>query len=262
MANVPRDFWSYHKAYLKYDSIGPIVMGTIFGCFIGVQSVFLDRLDTLGFASVVTVGLAIAMTGVYTLLREIRRWLSFTSVKRLSLDRADSPKFSWFETLTPVAACVVMIYLGSGRCGAVNLKVGYVFWQGRQHMAAGEFEAAAECFDRFVEMDPRYPDAYRWRAKANQLLGNTDAERIDRLLLLQLSPRDWESYPRTLELVHGWDNEAFNKLVQAARLLHPQEITRWLQENPELMTAEVVERFEPVSATVNNMEHSAIEETT
>ena len=180
MPKTDNSVWAYHRSMLKAD--GLVIAGAVSGIGIVTQvAVTLHEFSNpVGVAFKGCAAAAILLTAISVAGRELLRRKSLTTGRPLA---ARFPKSAY------IATCLASLTL-TVALTRTHLETGVAVYQGRQHLAVGDYQAAADCFSRVIELAPDRAKGYCLRGLAMYYSGQTDAAYDDLQLALELQPEN------------------------------------------------------------------------
>lgn len=180
MPQSDQSAWNYHLQHLKAD--GLVIAGAVSGLgLIAWGAATLHGISSpLAMVAQSSVLGAVALAAITMCSRELLR--------RRGLDKGQ-PLAGRFPKSAFAAAFLGSLFL-TAALTRTHLESGVAMFEGRQHLEAGEYLAAAECFERVIELAPKQAKGYCLRGIARFRAGETLAAYDDLQLALKLQPNN------------------------------------------------------------------------
>lgn len=180
MSQSDQSVWAYHRSNLKADSL--VIAAAVAGLgLVSFAAASLHRVNAPATMVAQSCGIGIVLLLTISMCgRELLR--------RRGLSKGE-PLASRFPKTAVIATFLGSLFLTTAFT-RTHLETGIAVFQGRQLLEAGEYQAAADCFERVIELAPNQSKGYCLRGLAQFRAGNTQAAYDDLQLALKLQPED------------------------------------------------------------------------
>lgn len=180
MPQTDTSAWAYHRSMLKADSL--VIAGAVTG--VGLVTFTATTLHESNSPMAVVAQACVSTALLLTVLSIAGRALLRS--RGLATGRPLVVRFPKSAFLATCLGCVVLTSAMSRN----HLESGVAVYRGRQHLQVGNYQAAAECFTRVVELSPNTARGYCLRGLAMFYSGQTHEAYDDLQIALKLQPEN------------------------------------------------------------------------